>query len=266
MKINHYIQANRESWNQVASLHAKAKEEQKKRFMNAGYSCLDQTVTSKLKSINITGRRVAHLCCNDGMETLSLKNLGASACTGFDFSDKAIQYALQLATQSGISCRFVQANIYEIDECYDNQFDLVYISSVSLMWFPDLSLFFQTVHRLLAPDGIVMIYDIHPLLLLLDEKDKVNPLTLKYDYFLDEPRVFQDGLDYVSQTTYTSTSYYNFDPTLSQIMSAIIQNQLSIHMFEEYPHDISALFAHLANQNVQIPASYLLTAQKTGLS
>ncbi|WZX99966.1 class I SAM-dependent methyltransferase [Bacillus sp. FSL W7-1360] len=264
MKKKDYIQANRKSWNEVAAVHHEAKKKIKEKFFVSGYACLDELVTRHLESVGLKGKRVAQLCCNDGLETLSIKNLGASSCVGFDISDHAIEQAKQLAADTGITCDFVQTDICEIPERYDHQFDLIYISSGSLIWFPDLQEFFQVVNRLLARNGKVLIYDIHPLLFMLDEKDRDNPLQLKYSYFIEEPRVYDDGLDYVSNTAYESAPHYVFDPTLSQVISAVIANKLQLEKFEEFPHDISALFPHLAEQPVNVPASYILIAEKQG--
>ncbi|MCL9662959.1 class I SAM-dependent methyltransferase [Paenibacillus hunanensis] len=262
MEIKNYIEANRRSWNQVAARHHKGKEERKQLFKNPGHSIMDATITAKLQEYNLTGKRVAQLCCNDGTETLSLKNMGAAACTGFDISDYAIEEARKLAELSGIECEFVQTDVYEISEQYNATFDLVYISAGSLIWFPDLALFFKTVARLLKPGGMVLIYDIHPVVFMLDENDKEHPLEMKFSYFIDEPRVYNDGLDYINKETYEGETYYVFDPTISQIINSVLSNGLIMRSFDEYAHDISALYDHLQHQETKVPQSYILSAVK----
>ncbi|MFD1990030.1 class I SAM-dependent methyltransferase [Paenibacillus nicotianae] len=262
MNIKNYTEANRRSWNQVAARHHQGKEERKQLFKNSGHSVLDDTITAKLQAYGLSGKRVAQLCCNDGTETMSLKNLGAAACTGFDISDYAIEEARKLATACDIDCEFVQTDIYDIPETYNESFDLVYISAGSLIWFPDLSLFFQTVSRLLKSNGVVLIYDIHPVLFMLDENDKDHPLEMKFSYFIDEPRTYNDGLDYINKETYEGETYYVFDPTLSQILNCVLENQLIIRSFDEYNHDISSLYDHLRDQTINLPQSYILSAVK----
>ncbi|WP_083545052.1 bifunctional 2-polyprenyl-6-hydroxyphenol methylase/3-demethylubiquinol 3-O-methyltransferase UbiG [Paenibacillus sp. NAIST15-1] len=262
VEIKDYTEANRRSWNQVAARHHKGKEERKKLFRQKGYSVLDETITAKLKAYGLEGKSVAHLCCNDGTETLSLKNLGAASCIGFDISDLAIDEARKLAIDAGIECEFMQTDVYEIPEQYSGTFDLIYISAGSLIWFPDLSLFFQMVQRLLKDGGNVLIYDIHPVLFMLDENDKEHPLEMKFSYFIDEPRVYNEGLDYINKETYEGAPYYVFDPTLSHIMSCTLSNGLMIQSFDEYEHDISALYDHLKDQEVKLPKCYVLSARK----
>ncbi|MGG4266740.1 class I SAM-dependent methyltransferase [Peribacillus simplex] len=261
MELKDYTEANRRSWNQVASRHHDGKQQRKQQFRNKGYSVLDDTVTEKLKLYHIEGKHVAQLCCNDGMETLSLKNLGAATCTGFDISDNAVEEAIKLAELAKIDCQFVRSDVYDIPEEYNGKFDLIYISAGSLIWFPDLALLFKTVNRLLKEGGVVLIYDIHPVLFMLDEKDKDQPLRLRYSYFIDEPRIYNEGLDYVNKQEYESEPYYVFDPTLSQILTAILKSGLHLDLFEEYDHDISALYEHLKQQEVKVPHSYILAAR-----
>lgn len=262
MDIKNYTEANQRSWNQVAARHHQGKEEGKQLFKNPDHSVLDDTITAKLQAYGLVGKRVAQVCCNDGTETMSIKNLGAAACTGFDISDYAIEEAQKLATSCAIDCEFVQTDIYDIPETYNESFDLVYISAGSLIWFPDLPLFFKTVSRLLKSDGMVLIYDIHPVLFMLDENDKEHPLEMKFSYFIDEPRIYNDGLDYINKETYEGESYYVFDPTLSQILNSILENKFSIRSFDEYNHDISSLYDHLRDQNINLPQSYILSAIK----
>ncbi|MDN4524088.1 class I SAM-dependent methyltransferase [Fictibacillus fluitans] len=263
MDLKDYTEANRRSWNEVAKLHHAAKEEHKKKFQLEGYSVLDALVTGKLKQYDIEGKEIAHLCCNDGMETLSLANLGTAACTGFDISDRAIEEAQRLADATGIRCEFVRTDVYDIPIEYDGQFDLVYMSAGSLIWFPDLTLLFQKVKRLLRGKGVLFIYDIHPVLFMLDEKDKKHPLSIRYSYFLNEPRKYTEGLDYINNVTYESEPYYVFDPTLSEIITAVIKSGLQLQQFEEFDHDISALYEHLDHEEIRLPKSYILAAGNT---
>lgn len=264
MNRKDYTESNRKAWNEVNSKHQKAKQERGKfeKFNQEGYSTLDERITEVLHAVGIKGKAVAQVCCNDGEETISLKNLGAKSATGFDLSDEAIKSAKELSQRSGVSCEFVQTDIYEIPEHYYSSFDLVYISVGSLMWFPDIPTFFKVVSNLLKMDGTAIIYDIHPFSLMLDENNKQHPYEIKYSYFIDEPKVFTDGLDYVGSSEYEASPIYNFDPTFSQILNGLIQNRLTIDHVEEFPHDMTAIFEHLDNKELKIPLSMLIVAKK----
>src|SRR5262245_40487052 len=55
----------------------------------------------------VAGRRLLHLQCHFGLDTLSLARLGADA-TGLDFSPAAIDAARDLAQRAGVEARFVE--------------------------------------------------------------------------------------------------------------------------------------------------------------
>ena len=129
-EIKRATESNRAAWNEVMPLHQRAaKEKLDKLFSQEGSVRLDDIEIEMLKKIGLKGKNVAHLCCNNGTELMSLKNLGAAECVGFDISDLAIQEGSERARKSRINCQFVQTDVYEIDEIYNGRFDIVYISA-----------------------------------------------------------------------------------------------------------------------------------------
>ncbi|HET7628715.1 MAG TPA: class I SAM-dependent methyltransferase [Bacillales bacterium] len=261
MDIKKYTEANRKAWNEVAPKHEELKREAKKQFIDEpGFSCLDETVTRELAAIGLSGKHVAQLCCNDGVETLSLKNLGAAAVTGFDISDGAIASAQRLAEEAGIESTFVRTDVYEIPKDFDRQFDLIYISAGALIWLPDLPGFFAVAERLLKPGGALLIYEIHPLLNMIDEEAAVP--RMKYSYFVKEPQAYNEGLTYLGNDPYEASTAYNFNPTVADIVNAVVSNRFRLRKLEEFPHDLSPMFEHLEACRVRIPMSLLLSAEK----
>lgn len=258
MEIKKYTEANREAWNEIAPKHEELKREAKKQFREPGFSCLDEVVTNKLKEIGIKDRKVAQVCCNDGVETLSLKNLGAAEATGFDISDEAIASARKLALDSGVSCEFIQTDIYEVSNQYDGLYDLVFISAGALVWMPDLLIFFQNVRRLLKPGGRLLIYEMHPFLKMIDEENEL--ISLKYSYFTNGAQMYEGGITYMGNDSYEASPAYNFDPKLSDIINAMIRSGLKLQEMNEYPYDLSPMFEHL-EEKAQIPMSMMIIAQ-----
>lgn len=256
-----YAAANRTAWNQAAPLHRQANFARLlQKFKEPGCNLLDETATGLLKSIGVENTAVAQLQCNNGRELLSIKNLGASRCTGFDISDAFIDQARQLAAAGGIECEFVAGDIYAIPSEYDRQFGILFISVGSLGWMPDLAAYFSVVRRLLSPGGWLFIYEMHPLLDMF-EPGSEQPLIPCYSYFLDQPFVDQDGLDYYGHTTYASAPTYWFHHKLADIFNACLAHGLALRSFEEYPHDESNVFKYLERQSVRLPLSYTLLAQ-----
>ena len=256
--IKKYTEANRMAWNEIAPKHEEMKREAKKQFKEPGFSCLDEVVTKKLQENGIKGKKVAQVCCNDGVETLSLKNLGAAEATGFDIADGAIASAQKLASDSGIPCEFVRTDIYEVPEEYNGLFDLVYISAGALVWLPDLVGFFQIVRRLLKAEGKLLIYEMHPFLKMIDEED--DQITLKYSYFTEGAQKYDGGITYMGNDSYQASPAFNFDPKLSDIINAIINSGMQIEEMNEYPHDLSPMFEHLEEEIVKIPMSLTILA------
>lgn len=261
-----YTQANREAWNEVMPLHQKAaREKWDKAFLQPDYSCIDDTELHWLMQIGIQGKDIAHLCCNNGVELLSLKNLGAGKCVGFDISDEAILEASQRAALTSIECRFIRSDVYDISAEYDRQFDMIYISVGCFGWLPDLPLFFEIAARLLRDEGIVFIHEIHPFAELLpnDDIDQSDVLRIIEPYFKSEPYVDYGGMDYVGQSHYeTQKPQYWFVHTVSDILMALIDNQISIQHFSEYNVDISASKKRIEQANAGVPLSFILVGKK----
>jgi ubiquinone/menaquinone biosynthesis C-methylase UbiE len=257
-----YTQANRLAWNEAAPIHRKQKFDQLlANFCRPGYSCLDPVETAILHNIGLTGKAVAQVCCNNGRELLSVKNLGAARCVGFDISDAFIDQARQLATAGGIDCEFVRADIYDIPAAYHRAFDLVYITIGALCWMPDLQLFFQIVARLLKPQGWLFIYEVHPVLYMFEPSEHDDPPRAQNCYFRREPWVDEEGLDYYGMTTYKSLPLYSFLHKLSDIITGCLNNGLTLKSFTEYDHDITNLWAHFAHFRIKPPLCYTLVAQ-----
>ena len=198
--------------------------------MQPDFVCMEDVELDLLGQIGIKGKAVAHLCCNNGIELLSLKNLGANECIGFDISDLAIQEAQERAERCQIDCQYVRSDVYEIGPEYEDRFDVVYISSGGLGWLPDLTLFFARAAAMLGENGQVFIHEIHPFseMLPFDDTEDVDILRIVEPYFKTEPYIDYGGLDYVGGTEYTSTKpQYWFVHKLSDILMALIENQIS---------------------------------------
>jgi ubiquinone/menaquinone biosynthesis C-methylase UbiE len=243
-----------------------AKEKWDTLFMQPGYVCLNAVELDLLKKTGIKNKTVAHLCCNNGIELLSLKNLGAKRCVGFDISDVAIQEAVERARKCQMDCEFIRTDVFEIGPEHEDQFDLIYISAGGLGWLPDLKSFFAKAAALLRENGQIFIHEIHPFceMLLLDEIKKPDVLQIVEPYFKAEPYVEYGGLDYVGKSQYTSTKpQYWFVHKLSDILMALIDNQVSIQHFSEYEFDISGEHKRIEQAQAGIPLSYILIGNKS---
>jgi ubiquinone/menaquinone biosynthesis C-methylase UbiE len=266
--LKEYTEANRRAWNEVMPQHQQAaKAKWDERFMQPGYVCLYEEELAALNNFGIAGKDVAHLCCNNGIELMSLKNLGARRCVGFDISDEAIAEATARAERCGIDCQFVRTDVYEIAREYDNQFDMLYISAGGLGWLPDLPLFFARAAALLRAGGSLFIDEIHPFVEMLpnDELTDTDPLRINESYFKTEPYIEVGGLDYVGKQEYAaSAAQYWFVHTMSSIIMGMLSAGLAITHFSEYERDISAGHQRAQDAHAGVPLSYILIGAKGG--
>lgn len=238
-----YMEANERAWDEVTPIHQSYRVGQEDFFRNGGIT-LDSFELENLPELH--GRKVAHLCCNCGQDTLSLVNLGAS-CTGFDQSGLAIKEAEKLSTDSGVKADFVKSNVLDIPEKYHDRFDLVYLSIGVLVWIPDIPMLLNNASRLLKRGGELFIYDQHPIVHLFDlEAD--TPLQVKFDYFDTGPTEYR-GLDYLGGSEYDARPNFQYMVRISDIMSGIAENEMRVTHFLEFSHSIedSRPSKHLEN-------------------
>ncbi len=87
VEIKKYTSANKDAWNEVVPRHQVASKEKLDRaFEKAGFIIQsDEELLDIFDKISIKAKNVIHLCCNNGRELLSIKNMGASRCVGVDY-------------------------------------------------------------------------------------------------------------------------------------------------------------------------------------
>ncbi len=265
-KKSEYTQANRRAWNQAAPFHHLPSNFQPllDHFSEPGFSCLDPLETERLQALGVAGQDVAQLCCNNGRELLSIKNLGAARCVGFDQSSGFLAQAGELAAAGQLDCRFIETDIYEISPEFDTSFDLLVITIGVFGWMPDLGGFFDVVHRLLRPGGYLFVHEQHPISNMLEPGD-ADPFKLVNSYFKAEPFVENEIIVYEDKDAGEGETHYWFVHTLADVITACIERDLALVHFAESPTNISSdPYAVYENQVAQLPLSYTLTARKKG--
>lgn len=155
---------NRRSWNAVVPAHESHRPGQAA-FLRGGGSTLFPEELGLLGELR--GRRLLHLLCNAGHDSLSLAARGATV-TGVDLSDEAIARARALSAASGIAARFVRADVYEFLAAPPAPFDLIYGGYGVICWLHDLAAFARGVAAALAPGGRFALVEFHPASNMLD--------------------------------------------------------------------------------------------------
>ncbi len=240
-------EANRRSWNAATAAHNSHKQDQAG-FLRRGGSTLFPEEIELLG--DVAGKRLVHLQCNAGQDTLSLARLGAIV-TGVDISDEAIRFAQELSAESGIPATFHRADLYDwLDAARDRgeRFDFVFCSYGSICWLSDLERWAAGVFTVLAPGGRLVTVDFHPVSMMFNEL-----FELTYPYFGEgRPLEWEDGIqDYVAASGSALApsgfqegvrdfknphAVYEFQWHLGAIFSALLRSGLSIAQFREYAY------------------------------
>ncbi len=260
----YYVAANRAAWNKAAHLHEQADSfaillEQ---FAQPGFSVLDAVERKWLQRLGVEGRAVAQLACNNARELLSVANMGAVECVGFDLSREFLAQGQQLARAGGIACTFVETDLREIEHKYDGVFDRLMITIGVLGWMPVLSELFDVCYRLLKPGGKLFVHEEHPVLKMMDPSNG-KAQQLAYSYFDNQPFEETELIVYDDSKPGHGPTHYWFAYTFSQVLNACVQSGLTIQAVEEFADNISsAEFDLYENQPAQLPLSYALVAAK----
>ena len=211
---------------------------------------------------------MAQFACNNGTELLSMVMMGAAHGAGFDIAESFIAEGRRIASEAGLAAEFVATDIYDIDESYAEQFDLVLVTCGVLSWFPDLDRFFAKVALVLKGGGALVINEMHPYTNMLatkgeDDFEASRPDRVTYSYFKEGVAwVDTNGVDYVGGTTYASKPLYSFSHGFGKVVNAMSGNDLAIQTLTEFDHDVCVEWSHLEGKGM--PLSYLLVATKRG--
>ena len=263
MEKTHITAGNRAAWNEAAPLHREQNQARLlEQFSHPGYSCLDAVASQKLQAIGVRDKDVAHLCCNNAQELLSVKSMGARRCVGFDGAQGFIDQAQELNAAAGYDCTFVHGDIYAVPDAFDAAFDVVLVTIGVMNWMPDLGGFFAVAARLLRPGGTLFIYEQHPIMDMVEPGQAQDPVTWARSYFREGAHVDTDGLDYFGGGTYAAKPLYETQHTMADVIMAGIGAGLLVADFVEYPHHISNTWYNVEHQGPQLPMCYSLVMTK----
>ena len=147
-------------------------------------------------------------------------------------------HARSIAERAGADVEFVHANVYDARQAVSGNFDLVYTSIGVLCWLPNIARWAQVIASLLKPGGTFFIRDDHPMFMTIGE-DISDGLKIEAPYFeQDAPMTWDDDSSYVDfpdAPRITHTTNHQWNHSLGQIVTALINAGLVIDELEETP-------------------------------
>jgi SAM-dependent methyltransferase len=265
------IEVNRRNWDERTAIHARDStgDYMLDRF-RAGEDALHSIEAAEIG--DIAGKRVLHLQCHIGRDTLCLARRGA-VVTGLDFSGAALDVARRLSAETGLKANFVEGTVDQAPELTPGPFDLVFTTWGTICWLPDMKQWARTIAAVLAPGGELYFADAHPTFNVLE--DVAGKLVPSYDFQTpaDKPLQFTNETTYTGDPTIMShQSTREWIHSLSSVLGGLIDAGLTITMFREHevlpwrglPGLVSASgrMWRLPDGVPRMPLSYSLRARK----
>ena len=259
-----YLEINRKSWNERVDAHYASEFYDVEGFLK-GKSSLNDIELELLG--NVEGKKILHLQCHFGQDSISLARMGASV-TGVDLSDKAIAKARELAEKTNTDAQFICCDLYDSPLHLDEKFDLIFTSYGTIGCLPDIDKWAKIVAQFLKPKGQFVLVEFHPLVWMFDD----NFEKIQYRYFHTEPIVEQESGTYADRGADIQGENITWNHGLEEVVNSLIQNDISIQSLTEYDYSPYCCFQHavemapkkfrIAHLEDKIPMVYAIVGRK----
>jgi 2-polyprenyl-3-methyl-5-hydroxy-6-metoxy-1,4-benzoquinol methylase len=236
MNSENYLQVNKQTWNNKVSIHIDSDFYEQEQFLN-GKITLPKTDLDALG--NVSGKRILHLQCHFGQDSLSLARLGAKV-TGIDFSEEAIEKAKSLNEKLGLNAEFICCDVYDTLQHITEKYDIVYTSYGTIGWLPDLDKWAAVISGALKPMGKLVFFEFHPVVWMYD--NDFNEVF--YDYFKSEPILEEETGTYADRYVAIEYKTITWNHSLSEVFQSLIKQNISIKNFQEYNYSHYNCFSH----------------------
>ncbi|NNC49785.1 MAG: class I SAM-dependent methyltransferase [Flaviramulus sp.] len=230
-----FFRTNKETWNKKVDVHAKSDMYQLEDFKQGKLSLMPYEIDALG---DVTGKKLLHLQCHFGQDTLSWSRLGAN-CTGVDFSDEGIKLAQSLNDELGLDVKFVCCNVLDTSELIKDTFDVVFTSYGVIGWLPDLKPWGKMIADRLKKGGIFFMAEFHPIVWMFDYLE--GDPKMKYGYMQEEVIYEEYEGTYANETSKIKSKEYGWNHGLSEVVNALTEAGLHIEYlkeFDESPYDV----------------------------
>lgn len=234
--MENYKEINKEQWNQRVDPHIESDFYDLQGFL-AGKSSLQETELSLLGDLR--EKRILHLQCHFGQDSISLARMGASV-VGADLSDKAIEKARELTMLTGADATFICCDLYDLPQHLDDTFDIVFTSYGTIGWLPDLNNWASVISHFLKPNGKFVFVEFHPVVWMFDDDfQKVG-----YRYFKSDPIVETATGTYANRDASIQTTSVSWNHGMSEVVSSLLKQGIQLQDFQEYDFSNYNCFSH----------------------
>ncbi|HYK07972.1 MAG TPA: class I SAM-dependent methyltransferase [Candidatus Eisenbacteria bacterium] len=259
-----YVGINKKWWNTITPIHEKSSLYNLTQFKK-GRTSLQEIEIKELG--NVKGKKLLHLMCHFGMDTLSWARKGAYV-TGVDISDESIKTAKKLSEEIKIPATFICSDIYKLEKVLHEKFDIIFMSYGVLLWLSHIKKWAKIIELFLKKGGIFYIVELHPFTTMLSYNFK-----LSYDYFDKGPYLDDADGSYTNWDEKIKGVTYEWSYTMSDVLNALQEAGLKIEYLHEFPFTMYNQFPGLMKKNtkgqyvlkdskVQVPLLFSLKASK----
>ena len=232
-----YLKINQKAWNDKTLVHLTSEFYDQTSFLE-GKNSLKKPELDVLGDVR--GKKILHLQCHFGQDTLSLARLGAIV-TGLDFSNVAIENAVKINDQLGLNASFICSDVYSLPDDLIGQFDIVFTSYGTIGWLPELKSWAETIKKALAPGGKFIMVDFHPFIWTFDN----DVQKIEYDYFNSEPIIEEIEGTYADRNAPIKTQTISWNHGIGEILNTKIQAGISIQEFSEMDYSPINCFSNM---------------------
>jgi len=234
MPIDHHRETNRANWDARVDIHVGSDVYGLNRFADDPQFVGEVVRFDSAKVGDVTGKRLIHLQCHIGSDTIGWARLGAEVM-GVDISPKSVEAARRLSEEVGTPARFVEAEIYDVPQVVTEEFDVVYTGVGAVCWLPDIRGWAEVVAGLLGPGGVFYMREGHPIMWAMDDERDDDLLVIKHPYIeMAEPLMWSEDTTYAGEGEVASPVTYEWNHGMAETIQALIDAGLRIDRIEEY--------------------------------
>lgn len=223
-----YISINRDSWNKRTAVHVESEFYDIPNFLK-GKNSLNSIELDLLG--DVTGKKILHLQCHFGQDSISLARLGAKV-TAVDLSDAAIDYGRTLNERTKTDVTFICCDVYDLPNHLDEEFDIVFTSYGTIGWLPDINQWADIVAKYLNPGGEFIIAEFHPFIWMYDNDFK----NIQFRYFNDAPIEETESGTYTNPDAELTQDYVSWNHGLGEVVNSLITKGLTIQSLQEFDY------------------------------